>query len=102
MEDVTAIVRKNTATIVVRRKVVRAVMFKLLWTRIAQQLITNSGGGFDLYQTPTDRLVDVRFAPNSDRESGLPQWVMSALPPKADMCGATRDVRFGPIADIEG
>ncbi len=26
---------------------------------------------------------------------------MSALPPKADMCGATRDVRFGPIADIE-
>jgi len=29
------------------------------------------------------------------------QWAMSALPPKADMCGATRDVRFGPIADIE-
>src|SRR5262249_92776 len=26
---------------------------------------------------------------------------MSALPPKADMCGATRDVRFGPKADIE-
>jgi len=26
--------------------------------------------------------------------------VMSALPPKADMCGATRDVRFGPIADM--
>jgi len=26
--------------------------------------------------------------------------VISALPPKADMCGATRDVRFGPIADI--
>ena len=25
---------------------------------------------------------------------------MSALPPKADMCGATRHVRFGPIADI--
>ena len=25
---------------------------------------------------------------------------MSALPPKADMCGATRDVRSGPIADI--
>jgi hypothetical protein len=24
---------------------------------------------------------------------------MSALPPKADMCGATSDVRFGPIAD---
>ena len=25
---------------------------------------------------------------------------MSALPPKADMCGATRDVRYGPTADI--
>jgi hypothetical protein len=25
---------------------------------------------------------------------------MSALPPKADMCGAATDVRFGPIADI--
>jgi len=42
----------------------------------------------------------VRFAPNSDRESGFPRKVMSALPPKADMCDATSDVRFGPIADI--
>ena len=25
---------------------------------------------------------------------------MSALPPKADMCAATSDVRFVPIADI--
>ena len=25
---------------------------------------------------------------------------MSALPPKADMCGATRDVRYVPKADI--
>jgi len=25
---------------------------------------------------------------------------MSALPPKADMCGAARDVRYGPKADI--
>src|SRR5262245_57305956 len=41
----------------------------------------------------------VRFTPNSDRKSGLPQTVMSALPPKADMCGATRDVRIGPKAD---
>ena len=30
------------------------------------------------------------------------QKAMSALPPKADMCGATGDVRFMPIADIEG
>ena len=42
----------------------------------------------------------VRFAPNSDRESGLPQTVMSALPPKADMCGARGYVRFGPKADV--
>src|SRR5262245_2129715 len=42
----------------------------------------------------------VRFTPNSDRESGHRQTVMSALPPRADMCGATRDVRFGPRADI--
>jgi hypothetical protein len=37
--------------------------------------------------------------PNSDRKSGFPQQAMSALPPKADMCVAARDVRFGPIAD---
>src|SRR5262245_36764193 len=40
----------------------------------------------------------VRFTPNSDRESGHPQKVMSAFPPKADMCGARADVRYGPIA----
>jgi hypothetical protein len=28
------------------------------------------------------------------------QKVMSALPPKADICGAPAHVRFGPIADI--
>jgi hypothetical protein len=42
----------------------------------------------------------VRSTPNSDRKSEIPQKAMSALPPKADMCGATRDVRFGPIADM--
>ena len=29
------------------------------------------------------------------------QKAMSALPPKADMCAATRDVRFVRIADID-
>jgi hypothetical protein len=29
-----------------------------------------------------------------------PVKAMSALPPKADVCDATRDVRFGPEADI--
>ena len=28
------------------------------------------------------------------------QNVMSALPPKADMCGTLAYVRFGPIADV--
>jgi hypothetical protein len=28
------------------------------------------------------------------------QIAMSALPPKADTCGAATNVRFGPIADI--
>ena len=28
------------------------------------------------------------------------QYGMSALHPKADMCGALADVRYGPIADI--
>jgi hypothetical protein len=34
----------------------------------------------------------VRFGPNSDRESGFQQKVMSALLLKADMCAATKDV----------
>ena len=44
----------------------------------------------------------VRFIPNSDRESGHAQTVMSALPLKADVCGANHHVCFGPIADIAG
>src|SRR5262245_16751828 len=43
----------------------------------------------------------VRFPPNSDRESRHPQTVMSALPPKADMCSALAHVCFGPKADID-
>src|SRR5262249_15102952 len=43
---------------------------------------------------------DVRFTPNSDRESGLPQTIMSALSPIADMWGANGDVGDGPITDI--
>jgi hypothetical protein len=38
--------------------------------------------------------------PNSDRESRHLLGGMSALTPKADMCGATSDVCFGPRADI--
>jgi hypothetical protein len=42
----------------------------------------------------------VRFSSNSDRKSRHPQTVMSALPPKADMCSARAYVCFGPKADI--
>src|SRR5262249_28451789 len=38
----------------------------------------------------------VRFAP----ESGIRQPVMSALSPKAHMCSARGNLRYGPIADI--
>jgi hypothetical protein len=37
---------------------------------------------------------------DSDRKSGHWQTVMSALPPKADMCSALANVCFGPKADI--
>jgi hypothetical protein len=40
--------------------------------------------------------------PNNDRKSRHAQTVMSALPPKADMCSALAYVRFGPKADING
>src|SRR5262249_31942269 len=43
----------------------------------------------------------VRFPPNSARETGLSQPAMSALPPKADMCGALAHVCFWPKADID-
>jgi hypothetical protein len=40
---------------------------------------------------------NVRFGSKQTFRSAI---VMSALPPIADMGGATRDVRFGPIADM--
>jgi hypothetical protein len=40
----------------------------------------------------TFALQQAMSASNSDRESGFPQQAMSALTPKADMCGATSDV----------
>jgi hypothetical protein len=37
---------------------------------------------------------------DSDWESEFPQKIISALPPKADMCGANHHVCFGPKADL--
>src|SRR5215813_10306563 len=42
---------------------------------------------------PCARVMPPAFPARSD--------MMSALPPKADMCSATAHVCFGPIADIE-
>jgi hypothetical protein len=42
----------------------------------------------------------VQIMSNNDRKSGLSQRDVSALPPKADMCGAQAHVSFGPKADI--
>jgi hypothetical protein len=36
------------------------------------------------------------------KQTFAPQKAMSALPPKADMCSAIGDVRFGPKADMVG
>jgi len=43
---------------------------------------------------------DVCFTPDSDHKSGHVTMIMSALPPKADVCSAIVHVCFGPIADI--
>jgi hypothetical protein len=38
--------------------------------------------------------------PIATAKADMPHNVMSALPPKADMCGANRHVCFGPKADV--
>ena len=47
---------------------------------------------FALLTNPVDAL---------DKRTFCDVEATSALPPKADMCSATRDVRFVPIADID-
>src|SRR5262245_3575333 len=43
---------------------------------------------------------DVGCMHNSDQKSVQPRKVMSAVHPKADICGAAAHVRYGPKADI--
>src|SRR5262249_30883383 len=38
--------------------------------------------------------------PIATAKADFPQKSCPLYPPKADMCGATRDVRFGPKADM--
>src|SRR5262249_61407286 len=45
-------------------------------------------------------LENQRMSALGQKQTFAPQKVMSALPPKADMCSATRHVRYGPKADI--
>jgi hypothetical protein len=40
------------------------------------------------------------YPPTTTAKADFRTVVMSALPPKADMCSATSDVCFGPLADI--
>ena len=46
------------------------------------------------------RKMQTRLSALGQKRTCAVQQLMSALPPKADMCSATRHVRFVPIADI--
>jgi hypothetical protein len=48
----------------------------------------------------TCRTTSCELGPFCQKQTFAVHQPMSALPPKADMCGATRDVRYGPKADI--
>jgi hypothetical protein len=56
-----------------------------------------------LGQKPTYALQQAMSAlhPIATAKADMLQMAMSALPPKADMCGALAHVCFGPIADID-
>jgi hypothetical protein len=50
---------------------------------------------------PNGLMLDARTRPLWVKSGTFAaQKAMSALPPKADMCGAISDVRFGPIAGM--
>jgi hypothetical protein len=56
-----------------------------------------------LGQKPTYALQQAMSAlhPIATAKADFPQTVMSALPPKADMCSATGDVCYGPKAEVK-
>jgi len=68
--------------------------------------LTSKTGRIDVAQPKnyTGREVQLRFVGRmsalGQKRTCAPQEVMSALPPKADMCAALAYVCFGPIADI--
>ena len=65
--------------------------------RAARRDMDRQGAGPNLFG---QRAVTNAMSALDQKQTCAAQKVMSALPPKADMCGAKRDVRFVPIADI--
>lgn len=49
----------------------------------------------------TGNPAQTEMSPLGQKQTYAVQKGMSALPPKADMCGALADVCYGPIADID-
>jgi len=90
-------VNESLATETIRaNRVRRGVRFHLKNGHSATQTNVRFGSKADICSASTH----FALRPIATAKSGFPQKVMSASPPKADMCGATRDVRFGPKADI--
>src|SRR5262245_16510831 len=69
---------------------------------LGKSFLLRHGGMSALGQKRTYALHQPMSAlpPIATAKADFPQTAMSALPPKADMCGANGDVCFGPIADI--
>jgi hypothetical protein len=56
---------------------------------------------FPKAQNEVSYQAEVAMSALGQKQTFALQNGMSALPPIADMCGAKRDVRFVPIADIQ-
>ena len=56
--------------------------------------------GVNQYEFLAIIVAVVTMSALGQKQTFAAQKGMSALPPKADMCSATRHVRFVPIADI--
>ena len=76
-------------------ELLRAVCFH----RVAASRPSGSHGEAQFYANPRLRAIG-RMSASGQKQTCAAQKNMSALPPKADMCSATKDVRFVPIADI--
>jgi len=65
--------------------------------RLQQEFATSEmGSGLNLHGSNPEPLMSAL----GQKQTCAAHKLMSALHPIADMCGAARDVRYGPIADI--